>query len=337
MNTGYNTDVRHNDVVFHVQTEDKGASNPFIESLVYVGGQVLASKRASYAELLAQGKDDKAVIALMDHQHRTMIAAIRIGKFDEKLLSLTTGRQTGRQGTVNPQTPGVPMSPMSPMSPISVGPMAVPADMQAPPAPPAALPAAPGLPAAPAVPAAPRITTSAPLPVLPATPTPVPSAIPPMPALSAPPVAVAAPAVAAQPAPAPPSPAAERPTGSVLAAARAPERSLDQVILEYLTSEADQEQLLLFLEGDAQLTLGQPAAVALRASSSKSGQPISGAQVSVKMISTAAEPRMLAAGRTDDEGALALAFEIPQLTRGTAALIITAVSVIGRAELKQLL
>jgi hypothetical protein len=331
MNTGYNTDVRHNDVVFHVQTEDKGASNPFIESLVYVGGQVLASKRASYAELLAQGKDDKAVIALMDHQHRTMIAAIRIGKFDEKLLSLAAGRQTGRQGTVNPQTPGVPMSPMSPMSPISVGPMAVPADMQAPPAPQAA-PAA-------AVPAAPRITTSAPLPVLPATPVPpaMPPEPPPMPALSAPPVAVAAPAVAAQPAPAPPSPAAERPPGPVLAAARAPERSLDQVILEYLTSEADQEQLLLFLEGDAQLTLGQPAAVALRASSSKSGQPISGAQVSVKMISTAAEPRMLAAGRTDDDGALALAFEIPQLTRGTAALIITAVSVIGRAELKQLL
>jgi hypothetical protein len=55
------------------------------------------------------------------------------------------------------------------------------------------------------------------------------------------------------------------------------------------------------------------------------------------MISTAAEPRMLAAGRTDDEGALALVFDIPALTRGTAALIITAVAAIGRAELKQLL
>ena len=346
MNTGYNTDVRHNDVVFHVQTEDKGASNPFIESLVYVGGQVLASKRASYAELLAQGKDDKAVIALMDHQHRTMIAAIRIGKFDEKLLSLSAGRQTGRQGTVNPQTPMSPMSPMSPISPISVGPMAVPADMQASPVSPVS-PASAASAASAAVPAAPRITTSAPLPVLPPAPPvpqamPVPPAMPAPPALSAPQVAVAAPAapaaLAPPPAPAsPPAPVVARPTGSVLAAARAPERSLDQVILEYLTSEADQEQLLLFLEGDAQLTLGQPAAVALRASSSKSGQPISGAQVSVKMISTAAEPRMLAAGRTDDEGALALAFEIPQLTRGTAALIITAVSVIGRAELKQLL
>jgi hypothetical protein len=34
MISGYNTDVRHLDVVFHVQTEDKGAVNPLIESLV---------------------------------------------------------------------------------------------------------------------------------------------------------------------------------------------------------------------------------------------------------------------------------------------------------------
>jgi hypothetical protein len=122
-----------------------------------------------------------------------------------------------------------------------------------------------------------------------------------------------------------------------MAAPKVAERSLDQVILEYLTSEADQEQLLLLLEGEPQLTLGQPGAVALRASSSKSGLPIPGAQISVKMISTVAEPRMLANGRTDDQGALELLFDIPQLTRGTAALIITAVAAIGRAELKQLL
>jgi hypothetical protein len=318
MITGYNTDVRHNDVVFHVQTEDKGASNPFIESLVYVGGQVLASKRASYAELLAQGKDDKAITALMDHQHRTMIAAIRYGKFDEKLQSLRTGR-----GATN-------VLAQTPIVPLSVGPMAVPLDMQATlgPAAPVAVrtstaeiqlppPAAPPPPVLSAPPAG--LTPMAP-PTLPRSPT-------------LPPVSPVSPAI---PPPIPTSPTLVRPAGSVLAAAKV-DRSLDQVILEYLTSEADQEQLLLFLEGEAQLNLGQPAAVALRASSSKSGMPVSGAQVSVKMISTAAEPRMLAAGRTDDEGALALAFDIPPLTRGTAALIITAVASIGRAELKQLL
>src|ERR1700710_2977674 len=95
MITGYNTDVRHGEVVFHVQTEDKGISNPFIESLVYVGGQVRASKRASYAEMIAEGKEDKDIVALMDHQHRTMIAAIRHGKLDSKMVALVASRQTG--------------------------------------------------------------------------------------------------------------------------------------------------------------------------------------------------------------------------------------------------
>src|SRR4029078_6458361 len=60
-----------------------GAANPFIESASYVGGQVRASKRASYADLLAAGKDEKSIVALMDHQHRTMIAARRHRKFGD--------------------------------------------------------------------------------------------------------------------------------------------------------------------------------------------------------------------------------------------------------------
>ncbi|HEX2253344.1 MAG TPA: hypothetical protein VHQ65_08760, partial [Thermoanaerobaculia bacterium] len=91
MITGYNTDVRHEDTVFHVQTEDKGTANPCIESLVYVGGQVIASRRASYAELLASDDRDKEVSALMEKQHRVMIAAIRHGKFDDRLAQLKGG------------------------------------------------------------------------------------------------------------------------------------------------------------------------------------------------------------------------------------------------------
>ena len=94
---------------------------------------------------------------------------------------------------------------------------------------------------------------------------------------------------------------------------------------------------MLVLEGDADLGLGRRASLALRTSSSKSGLPIAGAQVSVRMISTISEPRVLAVGRTDEQGGLPLRFEIPALDRGTAALIISAVSAIGRAELKHLL
>jgi hypothetical protein len=254
MITGYNTDVRHGEVVFHVQTEDKGVANPYIESLVYVGGQVLASKRASYADLLAEGRDEKEIVALMDLQHRTMIAAIRHGKLDARVAALGSGKHSGAQRAY--ETP-------------------------------------PG---------------ELPIPV------------PPPPAAAA--SEDAGETLARPPAPAKPA---------------VPERTLDQVILEYLTSEADQEQLVLLLEEEKDLTLGKRATLVLRASSSKSGQPIVGTQVSVRMISTVVEPRVLAAGRTDDRGLLTLGFEIPQVGRGTSALIINAVSDIGRAELKHLL
>ncbi len=89
MITGHNTDVKYGDVVLHVQTEDKGQSNPTIESLIYFGGQVVVAKRASYADLLRDGKGEDEIMALMDHQHRMMMKAIQAGKFDDKIRVFT--------------------------------------------------------------------------------------------------------------------------------------------------------------------------------------------------------------------------------------------------------
>ena len=85
MITGYNTDVKHDGRVFHVQTEDKGANNPVLETLVYVsGGQIIASKQYSYAKLVKNGKcDEKEVTELLESQHRQVMRWIKAGKFDE--------------------------------------------------------------------------------------------------------------------------------------------------------------------------------------------------------------------------------------------------------------
>src|SRR4029079_18480326 len=81
MITGFNTDIKHGDKVYHIQTEDKGLQNPYIESLVYGGGEILASKKASYAEQIkGGGADEKWIGGLMEQQHRTMIAAIKRGR-----------------------------------------------------------------------------------------------------------------------------------------------------------------------------------------------------------------------------------------------------------------
>ena len=56
MITGFNTDVDHQGRVFHVQTEDKGLQNPVVESLIYCGGEIIASRSESYAELTENGR-----------------------------------------------------------------------------------------------------------------------------------------------------------------------------------------------------------------------------------------------------------------------------------------
>jgi hypothetical protein len=83
MITGYNTDVRHGNRVFHVQTEDKGVSNPKIETLIYVGGEILDSYRSSYDDLLSEGPVSEPVIqSRMDEQHKAVIRDIKNGKYD---------------------------------------------------------------------------------------------------------------------------------------------------------------------------------------------------------------------------------------------------------------
>ena len=83
MITGFNTDIEHRGEVFHVQTEDKGVENPLIESLIYRGGEILGSRRLPYAEILSNGYDEKAIVKLMEEQHRNMIQEIRGGRFDK--------------------------------------------------------------------------------------------------------------------------------------------------------------------------------------------------------------------------------------------------------------
>jgi hypothetical protein len=88
--TGFNTDIEHDGVVYHVQTEDKGLSTPMILSLVYVGGTILASKRTPYKDLIAKGFSDEALSERLSRQHRLICAAIHAGRVND--LKKMSGR-----------------------------------------------------------------------------------------------------------------------------------------------------------------------------------------------------------------------------------------------------
>lgn len=82
MLTGFNTDIEYAGTTYHVQTEDRGGKNPLIESLIYVGGEILASRRTGYRNLLEAGADETAIRILMERQHRAIVEAIRLGRLD---------------------------------------------------------------------------------------------------------------------------------------------------------------------------------------------------------------------------------------------------------------
>jgi len=88
--TGFNTDIEHDGVTYHVQTEDKGLDSPIILSLVYVGGTILASKRAPYEDLIATGFSDEVLSERLKRQHRLICAAINSGRIDD--LKKMSGR-----------------------------------------------------------------------------------------------------------------------------------------------------------------------------------------------------------------------------------------------------
>jgi hypothetical protein len=96
--TGFNTDVEHEGVVYHVQTEDKGLKSPLLLSLVYVGGTILASKRTPYDDLIAAGFDEKTLAERLQRQHKLICAAIRAGRIED------LKRQTERESATRAKT-----------------------------------------------------------------------------------------------------------------------------------------------------------------------------------------------------------------------------------------
>lgn len=243
MLTGYNTDVKHGELVLHVQTEDKGLGNPAIESVIYLRGRVLAAKRTAYENLVNQGKGDREIAALMEHQHRTIVAAIKAGRFDGRI------EQASRAATGEVEPDAARARQADPFRDETGG------------------------------------------------------------------------------------------EGGLKAALAAEEKgpSLDQVILDYLSAEAEQEHLVLVLDGHDEIQSGRSNHLVLRAYSSKSGLPVAGVQVAVKMLSTVSDPRTLLTAETDDIGTLEFQLEVPTVDRGSVALVISGASDLGQAEIKQLL
>jgi hypothetical protein len=99
---GFNHNVTHAGRVFHVQTEDSGVNNPNITTHLFVGGNILASKKTSYAELLKAENLQELVRQLMEDQHKQMLRNVVSGVYD----SLDSATRAYQPGQLAPATDG---------------------------------------------------------------------------------------------------------------------------------------------------------------------------------------------------------------------------------------
>jgi len=82
MLSGFNTNYRHRGVLFHVQTEDSGRSNPHVITHLFYGGNIIASEKQKYSDQLGSENLDEVVRALMEGQHKAMLKRLSRGEHD---------------------------------------------------------------------------------------------------------------------------------------------------------------------------------------------------------------------------------------------------------------
>jgi hypothetical protein len=213
--TGYNSDVRHGTRVFHVQTEDKGLANPKIETLIYLGGEILDSYRGTYEDLLDEPQphiQDQVIQARMDEQHKSIIRDIKNGKYD----TTPSDPQVAEQRVFN-------------------------------------------------------------------------------------------------------------------------DRPLDQAILEYLAHEGDTDTLEMVLDQPIRPVFGRPFAFSIRARLCASQNPVPGADVIVRLISSFKKAGTLGGGKTDADGQFSTQVELPPSQPGHCAVVISCSSDFGNDEMRALI
>ena len=82
---GFNTDVKHGDKVYHVQSEARH-SDLLVQTLVFVKGQCVGKRTVSYAQNASKPDFSEDVIhELLKTQHRTVVDSITAGDIDSAL------------------------------------------------------------------------------------------------------------------------------------------------------------------------------------------------------------------------------------------------------------
>jgi hypothetical protein len=82
---GFNTDVKHGDTVYHVESQAR-ASDLLVQTSVFVKGLCVGRRTASYAQDASRpGFSDQSIHELLKAQHRKVVESIAAGMLESAL------------------------------------------------------------------------------------------------------------------------------------------------------------------------------------------------------------------------------------------------------------
>ncbi|HXW55105.1 MAG TPA: hypothetical protein VEJ67_05090 [Candidatus Cybelea sp.] len=120
MSSGFNTDIRVGERVFHVQTEDRGPSRPVIDTMVYHSGRVLHRRSSNYSDFRDSAEfSHDALHERVQQQHKTVIEDLRSGRIGADPAAPV--EPNGEKRTVPEASTGIQVQLLNPESWLTAG------------------------------------------------------------------------------------------------------------------------------------------------------------------------------------------------------------------------
>jgi len=91
---GINQDILFKGERFHIQTEDSGVKRAVISTVLFKGGLVISSSKASYQDKLGSEDIAKEVTVIMQGLHKDMVRTLKHGDFSKDKPAGETGKKT---------------------------------------------------------------------------------------------------------------------------------------------------------------------------------------------------------------------------------------------------
>jgi len=82
---GFNHNIKYRDIIFHIQTEDYGVKIAQIITHIFINGNIIASVKSSYNEVVNAVEVKGVIKQMMETQHKKVLKDLVSGKYDTEI------------------------------------------------------------------------------------------------------------------------------------------------------------------------------------------------------------------------------------------------------------